>query len=106
MKSKYLFNLIVAAAVIIFSGCMTTVTVITEPAGAVIYNRGVGRASYKYKYVGSTRDGQVVTFKVPYSSISTFALWPAANGAPEYRSEAVYTKLLFEDDPVIVIKKK
>lgn len=92
------------ALVAAFTGCMTPVTVITDPPGATVYSRGSGRPSYQWEYRGSTKNGPVV-FKVPYNAIKTRVCWPAENGKPAVQSEEVYTKLLFNDDPVIKFKK-
>ncbi len=85
---------------------MTPVAVTTDPPGATIYSRGAGRASYQWEYKGTTKDGNVVEFKVPYNAINTVAVWPAANGKPAYKSEVVYSKLLFKDNAIITIKRK
>jgi hypothetical protein len=88
-----------------FAGCMTPVTVMTEPAGATVYCRGSGRPSYRWEYKGSTAGDQPVMFRVPYNAIKTYAVWPSENGKAPVKSAEVYTKLLFSEDPVIVIKK-
>lgn len=106
MKKSYnLLSLVgLGALVVAFTGCMTPVTVMTDPPGATVYSRGSGRPSYKWEYRGSTKNGPVV-FKVPYNAIKTRVCWPAENGKPAVQSEEVYTKLLFNDDPVIKFKK-
>ena len=90
---------------VMLSGCMTPVTVQTNPPGATVYCRGSGRAAYKWKPRGMTAEGKPVVFKVPYNTIQTFAIWPAENGKPAKRSEVVKTKLLFREDPVILLTK-
>lgn len=97
--------LLALVSVVVFSGCMTPVTVQTDPPGAVVYCRGSGRPAYKWKPRGMTEAGKPVTFRVPYNAIETYAVWPAANGRPAVRSQKEYTKLLFKEDPVILLKK-
>jgi hypothetical protein len=89
----------------VLSGCMTPITVQTDPPGATVYCRGSGRPAYKWKPRGMTAEGKPVVFRVPYNTIQTFALWPAENGKPAVRSEVVKTKLLFRKDPVINFTK-
>ncbi|MBR3086624.1 MAG: hypothetical protein IKH04_09515 [Kiritimatiellae bacterium] len=98
MKLKLIPFLAVAAA---FAGCMTPVTVTTDPPGATVYCRGAGRAAYRWKYRGATKDGQPVVFKVPYNAIKTMVVWPASDGKPAMQSEEAYTKLLFKEEPVL-----
>lgn len=90
---------------LIFSGCMTPVSVQTDPPGATVYCRGSGRPAYKWKPRGITAPGKPVTFRVPYNAIQTFAYWPTPDGKSGVRSEIVKTKLLFEDDANILIKR-
>jgi hypothetical protein len=99
MKNKFLLAALAAAAAL--SGCMTPVTVTTDPPGATVYCRGAGRSAYRWKYRGATRDGDPVTFKVPYNAIRTMVVWPAAGGKPAVQSEEKYTTLLFENPPVL-----
>ena len=104
MKKPHLSPFLFAfAAIAVFAGCMTPVTVQTDPPGATVYCRGWGRPSYKWKPRGRTEKDQPVTFRVPYNTIHTFAVWPAADGKPAFRSEEVETKLLFREDPVITL---
>lgn len=90
---KFAFYAVAAVAVAVFSGCMTNVTVVTDPPGAIVYSRGHGRTSYKWAPMGSTKDGKPVTFRVSYNAIDTLAKWPAANGRPTVMSEITYVKL-------------
>lgn len=104
-KLDNLFSLFVLGVLVLaFTGCMTPVTVITDPPGATVYSRGSGRPTYKWEYRGSTKDGPLV-FKVPYNAIKTRVCWPAQDGKPAVQSEEVYTKILFKEDPVIKFKK-
>ena len=96
--------LVAVAAIALFSGCMTPVTVQTDPPGATVYCRGWGRPSYKWKVRGKTEKDKPVTFRVPYNTIHTVAVWPGAEGKPTVRSEEVETKLLFREDPIITLK--
>ena len=102
MKNSNTLHILVAvAAIALFSGCMTPITVQTDPPGATVYCRGWGRPSYKWKVRGRTEKDKPVTFRVPYNTIHTVAIWPGAEGKPAVRSEEVETKLLFREDPVI-----
>ncbi|MBR0057281.1 MAG: hypothetical protein IJP66_08120 [Kiritimatiellae bacterium] len=98
------FASILAAAAL--SGCMTTVTVTTDPPGATVYSRGAGRPAYRYKYRGSTKEGEPVIFKVPYNAIKTMVVWPASGGHPATQSDEAYTKLLFNEQPVLHFVRK
>ncbi len=93
----------ICALSLLFTGCMTPVTVQTDPPGATVYSRGWGRAAYKWKPRGTTEADKPVVFSVPYNTIHTFAVWTDANGKPVRRSEEVETRLLFNDDPVITL---
>ena len=105
MKNTHICSFLLAlAALAIFSGCMTPITVQTDPPGATVYCRGWGRPSYKWKLRGIAEKDKPVTFRVPYNTIHTVAVWPAADGKPAVRSEEVETKLLFREDPVINLK--
>lgn len=107
MKNKSLFALAATlAATLALSGCMTPVTVTTDPPGATVYSRGAGRPSYRWKYRGSTKDGDPVIFKVPYNAIKTRVVWPASEGKPAMQSEEAYTQLLFNDPPVLHFVRK
>ncbi len=102
MKNTHLHSVLFAiAAIALFSGCMTPVTVQTDPPGATVYCRGWGRPSYKWKVRGRTEKDKPVTFRVPYNTIHTIAIWEGTEGKPRTRSEEVETRLLFNDDPVI-----
>lgn len=90
----------------LFCGCMTQVTVTTDPPGATVYCRGAGRPAYRYKYRGSTKDGNPVIFKVPYNAIKTMVVWPASDGRPATQSEEAYTKLFLKDEPVLHFVRK
>ena len=105
MEKKKLGFWGVALLSLVFAGCMTPVTVMTDPPGATVYSRGAGRPAYRWEYKGTTAGDQPVMFKVPYNAIKTYAIWPAADGKPDAESAEVYTKLLFREDPVIKIKK-
>ena len=86
MKNQHLyFALFAIAAIVLFSGCMTPITVQTEPPGATVYCRGWGRPSYKWKVRGKTETDKPVTFRVPYNTIHTVAIWPGADGKPAVR---------------------
>lgn len=100
MKKRTLFPA-AFAALLALSGCMTPVTVTTDPPGATVYCRGAGRPSYRWKYRGSTKDGQPVIFKVPYNAINTMVVWPASDGRPAVQSETRHTSLFFTEDPVL-----
>ena len=105
MKNSNTLHILVAvAAIALFTGCMTPITVQTDPPGATVYCRGWGRPSYKWKVRGRTEKDKPVTFRVPYNTIHTIAVWPGAEGKPAARSEEVETKLLFREDPVITLK--
>ena len=105
MKNSSTLHILVAvAAIALFSGCMTPITVQTDPPGATVYSRGWGRPSYKWKRYGVTEKDKPVTFRVPYNTIHTVAKWHDANGRPTAISEEVETKLLFREDPVILLK--
>lgn len=95
--------LLAGAAILLFAGCMTPVTVQTDPPGATVYCRGWGRPAYKWKPRGRTEAGKPVVFRVPYNTIHTFAVWEAADGKTAKRSDEVETKLLFREDPVITL---
>ncbi len=102
MKNTHLHSVLLAiAAMALFAGCMTPVTVQTDPPGATVYCRGWGRPSYKWKVRGRTEKDKPVTFRVPYNTIHTIAVWEGTEGKPRTRSEEVETRLLFNDDPVI-----
>ncbi len=104
MKKQQLFSFLLAiTAIAIFSGCMTPVTVQTDPPGATVYCRGWGRPSYKWKLRGRTEKDKPVTFRVPYNTIHTLAIWEGKDGTQRIRSEEVETKLLFREDPVITL---
>ena len=104
MKNSSTLHILVAvAAIALFSGCMTPITVQTDPPGATVYCRGWGRPSYKWKRYGVTEKDKPVTFRVPYNTIHTAAKWHDANGRPTAISEEVETKLLFREDPVITL---
>ncbi len=104
MKKQHLYSILIAlAALAVFSGCMTPVTVKTDPPGATVYCRGWGRTSYKWKIRGRTEKDKPVTFRVPYNTIHTFAVWEGGDGKPRTRSEEVETRLLFQEDPVITL---
>ena len=104
MKANLQLNLFVAvAAAALFAGCMTSVTVQTDPPGAIVYSRGWGRPSYKWKVRGRTEKDRPVTFRVPYNTIHTIAIWEGADGKPRTRSEEVETRLLFNGDPVLTL---
>lgn len=90
----------------LFTGCMTPVTVTTDPPGATVYCRGAGRASYRYKYRGATKDGQPVIFKVPYNAIKTMVVWPADGKTSATQSEEVYTNVLFKEPPILHFVRK
>ncbi len=90
----------------LFVGCMTPVTVTSDPPGASVYCRGSGRAAYKWKLRGTTAADKPVTFRVPYNAIQTRVQWPAEAGLPAEGSEVVYTKLLFKEDPVLHFERK
>lgn len=93
------------AGMAFFSGCMTPVTVVTDPPGATVYSRGAGRNSYRWKYRGATAGGQPVVFRVPYNAIQTQVVWPGEGGRPATKSEVAYTRLLFEEEPVLRFKR-
>ena len=99
MKTSSILLAISACAIL--SGCMTPITVQTDPPGATVYCRGSGRAAYKWKPRGMTAEGKPVVFRVPYNTIQTCVIWPADGGKPAMRSEVIKTKLLFREDPVI-----
>jgi hypothetical protein len=102
MKIQRTIYILFALSVLaIFSGCMTPVTVQTDPPGAQVYCRGWGRPSYKWKLRGRTEKDKPVSFRVPYNTIRTFAVWDGTDGKSRTRSEVVETRLLFNDDPVI-----
>ena len=96
--------LLALAAAFALCGCMTPITVQTDPPGATVYCRGWGRPAYKWKSRGITAADKPVTFRVPYNTIHTVAIWPGKDGKPASRSPEVETKLLFREDPVIVLK--
>ena len=107
MKNSPFSTLLLAVvAAVLFSGCMTPVTVQTDPPGATVYCRGWGRPSYKWKPRGMTAADKPVTFRVPYNTIHTVAIWPGADGKPAKRSEEVATRLLFREDPVITLSPR
>ena len=87
-------------------GCMTPVTVTTDPPGASVYCRGSGRAAYKWKFRGTTTADKPVTFRVPYNAILTQVKWPVQNGLPAESSEVRYNNLLFKEDPVLHFERK
>ena len=95
--------LLVCAATLLLAGCMTPITVQTDPPGATVYCRGWGRPAYKWKPRGRTEAGRPVVFRVPYNTIHTVAVWEAEDGKPAKRSDEVETKLLFREDPVITL---
>lgn len=97
---------VLLAGVALFSGCMTSVTVVTDPPGATVYCRGAGRNAYRWQYRGATTDGQPVVFKVPYNAIQTQVIWPSEKGQPATRSDIAYTKLFLEEEPVIRFDKQ
>ena len=104
MKIQRTFYILFALSVLaVFSGCMTPITVQTDPPGATVYCRGWGRTSYKWKVRGRTEKDKPVTFRVPYNTIHTVAVWEGVDGKPRTRSEEVETKLLFREDPVITL---
>ena len=104
MKTSRIPLLILTLATVsALCGCMTPITVQTDPPGATVYCRGWGRPSYKWKPRGMTAADKPVTFRVPYNTIHTVAVWPGTNGKPTTRSAEVETKLLFREDPVIVL---
>ncbi len=105
MKKNIASLSLAAVLAFVFSGCMTPVTVTTDPPGATVYCRGSGRPAYKWQYRGTTAGGQPVVFKVPYNAIKTRVVWPAADGKPSQQSDVVYTKILFKEDPVIHFKR-
>lgn len=99
MKNTFLsFFLLVFAAVL--TGCSHLVTVQTDPPGAKVRCRGYGRPAYKWDWKGTTTAKEPVTFKVPYSTINTYAVWPDG-----VASEIVETQLIFSEEPVITLKK-
>ena len=106
MKKNIPFLAAAAAAIIVLSGYMTPVTVTTDPPGATVYSRGAGRSAYRWQYRGSTKDGDPVIFKVPYNAIKTMVVWPASDGKPAMQSEEAYTKLIFNDPPVLHFVRK
>ena len=107
MKNYRIPTLLLAvAAVAALSGCMTPITVQTDPPGATVYCRGWGRPAYKWKPRGMTAADKPVTFRVPYNTIHTVAIWPAADGKPARRSDEVETKLLFREDTVITLSPR
>lgn len=69
-KSFSLFSLALAAVVLV-SGCASTVRVESTPPGAVVRMRGSGRAIYRWRSVGLTP----CEFKAPYSAIQTYVRW-------------------------------
>ena len=103
---KFASLALLLSGIALFSGCMTPVTVVTDPPGATVYCRGAGRNSYRWKYRGSTTGGQPVIFKVPYNAIQTQVIWPGEKGKPASRSEITYTKLFLEEDPILRFKRK
>ena len=103
-KPNFPSLLLAVAAVFMLCGCMTPITVQTDPPGATVYCRGWGRPAYKWKSRGITAADKPVTFRVPYNTIHTVAIWPGKDGKPASRSPEVETKLLFREDPVIVLK--
>ncbi len=100
---KIIYPLLAGAALLLFAGCMTPITVQTDPPGATVYCRGWGRPSYKWKLRGRTEADKPVVFRVPYNTIHTIAVWETADGKPAKRSDEVETKLLFREDPVITL---
>ncbi len=104
MKNSHIPSLLLAmAATFLLCGCMTPITVHTDPPGATVYCRGWGRPSYKWKVRGMTAADAPVTFRVPYNTIHTVAVWPGKDGKPAMRSKEVETKLLFREDPIITL---
>ena len=101
--AKIMYPLLAGAALLLFAGCMTPITVQTDPPGATVYCRGWGRPSYKWKLRGRTEADKPVVFRVPYNTIHTIAVWETADGKPAKRSVEVETKLLFREDPVITL---
>ncbi len=102
-NSNTLHILVAVAAIALFSGCMTPITVQTDPPGATVYCRGWGRPAYKWKLRGRTEKDKPVTFRVPYNTIHTIAVWEGSDGKPRTRSEEVETKLLFREDADITL---
>lgn len=90
----------------LFAGCMTPVTVVTDPPGATVYCRGAGRNAYRWRPRGTTSTNQPVVFKVPYNAIQTKVVWPGEKGEPSVPSETTYTKLLFKEDPLLRFERK
>ncbi len=104
MKKSHFPSLLLAlAAAFVLCGCMTPITVQTDPPGATVYCRGWGRPSYKWKVRGMTAADKPVNFRVAYNTIHLLAIWPGKDGKPAFRSDEVEAKLLFREDPVITL---
>ncbi len=91
MRTTRLLPLLAAA--MLAGGCASTVRVRTEPAqGAMIYYRGEGRPTFRWKPAPTTSPA---SFKVYYSAISAYAWWPATGE----QSDIVYVPLSNWGDP-------
>ena len=90
MRTTLLLPLLAAA--MLAGGCASTVRVRTEPGKAMIYYRGEGRPTFRWKPAPTTSPA---SFKVYYSAISAYAWWPATGE----QSDIVYVPLSNWGDP-------
>ena len=82
MRTTLLLPLLAAA--MLAGGCASTVRVRTEPGKAMIYYRGEGRPTFRWKPAPTTSPA---SFKVYYSAISAYAVWP--DGSQSRKTEVV-----------------
>ncbi len=89
-------GLFLLAAVVLFSGCATSVKVTTVPSGAAVWARGSGRAAYKWELKG----GDGVAYKSYYSTDLVMAVWDDG-----IRSEPVRVPHMFEKEVEVELVK-
>lgn len=99
---KSLFLALASFALVLSTGCVSTVSVTSDTPGAVIRYRGKGRPSYRWKTVGYVKKpGDVCKFRANYSSIDVYAYWD--EGKPTFRKTDTTTVPLSNwHDPALI----
>jgi hypothetical protein len=88
-------------ALILASGCASTVKVTSDPPGALVRFRGSGRASYRWKTVGITP----CEYRARYNAVKTVVFWKDGTASEIKRTEIPFV-LFGEPEPVHFTKPK
>ncbi len=81
MINRGLLSIFCFAALVMATGCASTVRVESDPPGALVRMRGSGRAIYRWRTVGLTP----CEFKANYSAIQTYVRWEDGTDSDKIR---------------------